>query len=112
MNTKMQFETMAKALPFAAELLDSTALKDFKDTMRGKKQDDDVSTGEMMQQLLPIFLTEKRDVLFGLFGALIGKTAEEVADQEWSETAQLMRSQILNDLFDFFIFSLRMAKNA
>lgn len=112
MNTKMQFETMAKALPFAAELLDSTTIKEFKDSMRDKKPDEDVSTGAMMQKLLPLFLTEKHDVLFGLFGALSGKTAEEIEAQDWDETKELMSSPIMNDLFDFFIFSLRMARNA
>lgn len=111
MTTKMQFETMAKVLPFAAELLNSTPIKDFKAFMNANKAED-ISTGAMMERLLPLFLSEKSDVLFGLFGALSGKTAAEVADQDWDETKKLLESPILEDLFDFFIFSIRMVRTA
>ena len=109
MNTRMQFEIMEKALPYAAELMDFKELKDVKARI---KDAGSMSNGELMQALMPIFLTKKPDAVFGMLGALSGKTAEEIAEQEWSETKQLLKSPIINDLFDFFTFSVRMARNA
>ena len=109
MNTKMQFEAMEKALPYAAELMDCKELKEFKAKM---KDADGVGNGEMMMGLMPIFLSKKPQAVFGMLGALFGKTADEIAEQDWEETKQLLKSPIINDLFDFFIFSVRMARNA
>ena len=108
MNTKMRFEAMEKALPYAAELLDCEALKDFKKTMKDKNR---TTNGEMMRSLMGIFLTEKKEVVFGLLGAVSGKTAEEIEQQDWEETKKLMDDPIIADVCDFFIFSVRMVKN-
>lgn len=109
MNTRMQFDMMEKALPYAAELMDCQEIHDFKKAMR---EAEDAGNGDMMRGLLPIFLREKRETVFGLLGAISGKTAEEIAEQEWEETRKLLESPILSDLYDFFIFSVRTARNA
>lgn len=108
MNTKMQFEAMEKALPYAAELLDSEELKAFKGNLKEKNG---ATGGEMMKELLGIMLVKKRDAVFGLLGAISGKTAEEIAEQDWTETKKLMSNPILNDVCDFFIFSVRMVRS-
>ena len=108
MNTKMHFEAMEKALPYAAELMDSEELKAFKADMKEK---DKLTSGEMMNKLLGIMLVKKRETVFGLLGAVCGKTAEEIAEQDWEETKKLMENPILNDVCDFFIFSARMVRN-
>lgn len=108
MNTKMHFEAMEKALPYAAELMDSEELKGFKTDM---KENGAMTGGEMMSKLLGIMLVKKRETVFGLLGAVCGKTAEEVAEQDWAETKKLMENPILNDVCDFFIFSARMVRN-
>ena len=108
MNTKMQFEAMEKALPYAAELLDSEELKAFKENLKQKEKS---SGGDMMKELLGIMLVKKREAVFGLLGAISGKTAEEIAEQDWAETKKLMENPILNDVCDFFIFSVRMVKS-
>lgn len=108
MNTKMHFEAMEKALPYAAELMDSEELKAFKTDM---KENDKQSSGEMMKNLLGIMLVKKRETVFGLLGAVCGKTAKEIAEQDWKETKKLMENPILSDVCDFFIFSVRMVRN-
>ena len=108
MNTKMQFEAMEKALPYAAELLDCEELKAFK---QGIKEKGSMSGGNMMNDLLQIMLVKKRDAVFGLLGAISGKTSEEIAEQDWNETKKLMANPILNDVCDFFIFSVRMVRS-
>lgn len=109
MNTKMHFAAMEKALPYAAELMDSEELKAFKAGL--KKENEQMSGGEMMKNLLGIMLVKKRDTVFGLLGAVCGKTAKEIAEQDWEETKKLMENPILNDVCDFFIFSVRMVRN-
>lgn len=104
----MRFKAMEKALPYAAELMDSEELKDFKAELKKKEEN---TGGDTMKKLLEIMLVKKREVVFGLLGAVCGKTAEEIEEQDWEETKKLMESPILNDLLDFFIFSVRMVRN-
>ena len=107
-TTKMRFEAMERALPYVAELVDSSELAAFKDGMKaGEKH----RAGDTMKNLLNIFLVAKRDTVFGLLGAVSGKTAEEIEAQDWEETKKLMENPIMNDVCDFFIFSTRMVKN-
>ena len=107
MNTKMRFEAMERALPYAAELMDSEELKRYKE---GVKNNENETGGERMQELLQILLVTKRETVFGLFGAVCGKTAEEIAEQDWEETSKLMSDPIMTDLCHFFIYSVRMAR--
>lgn len=109
MNTRMQFEMMEKALPYAAELMDCKEMKDFKE---GLKDRAGVGNGELMKNLMPLFLSKKPDAVFGMLGALNGKTAEEIAEQDWEQTRLMLKTPIINDLFDFFTFSVRMARNS
>lgn len=108
MNTKMRFEVMEKALPYAAELMDCAELKDFKEQM---KAGEGFTSGEMMKALMHVFLVSKKEAVLGLLGAVSGKTAEEIQKQEWTETRKLFDDPILGDVCDFFIFSVRMVKN-
>jgi len=107
MTTEQKFDLMARALPYAAELVDCTELKDAKEWI--KKED--ATTGAMMERLTPVFLSEKREAVMGLLGAVCGKTAQEVAAQDWEETKALMYDPLLEDVCDFFLFSVRMARN-
>lgn len=113
MKTHMQFDIMEKALPYAAELMDSQEVKEYKKNMKANADSlKDKGNGEIMQMLMPIFLRTKRDTVFGLLGAISGKEPEEIAEQEWEETRKLLDAPILSDLCDFFIFSVRMVRNA
>lgn len=107
MNTKMKFESMEKALPYVAELADSEELKEFKTNVR----ENDLRGGELLKELLEIMLVKRRDAVFGLLGAMSGRTAEEIENQDWEETRELMKSDIMNDVVDFFTFSVRMARS-
>lgn len=109
MKTSMAFESMAKAVPYVAELLDDTDLKTFKEERKGAK---DATVGDMMKDLLPIFLVKKPQTVYGLLGAMSGKTAEEIEEQDWTETRTMLKDTMLDDIFDFFIFAARTARNA
>ena len=44
----------------------------------------------------------------GILGAMHGKTAEEVAEMDFTETAAMMDKDTLDSLFAFFTFALRL----
>lgn len=108
MNTKMRFEIMEKALPYAAALMDCKELKEFKASMKAKEIETD---GDMMRSLMHIFLATKREIVLGLLGAVSGKSVKEMEQQDWEETKKLLNDPILSDVCDFFIFSVRMVRN-
>lgn len=109
MKTSMAFKSMADAVPYVAELLETQALKDF---TANRKTAKDMNVGEMMKAILPTFLVTKPQVVYGLLGAMSGKTAEEIEEQDWTETRTMLKDPMLDDLFDFFIFAARTARNA
>lgn len=112
MNTKMAFERMAKVLPYAVELLNDDEIVDFKKSLKNMDEDTPISMGDAINSLMPVFLTKKPETIFSMLGALSGKTADEVAEQEWKETQAAMKDAMLGDFFDFFTFALRMAAKA
>ncbi len=109
MKTTVAFETMAKAVPYIAELLDDEELKQVKAEWKETKE---LTVGDMMRKLMPMFLVKHPDAVFGLLGALNGKTADEVAAQEWSETRAMLKDTMLDDIDVFFGFAARIARNA
>lgn len=109
MKTTMAFKAMADAIPYVAELLETPELKEF---TANRKLAKDMNVSEMMQAILPTFLVTKPNTVFGLLGAMSGKTAEEIAEQDWTETRTMLKDPMLDDLFDFFIFAARTARNA
>lgn len=109
MKTSVAFGNMAKALPYAAELLDCADVKAAKKLMMDEKN---TSTGALLMQLMPVFLTEKPGAVYGLLGALDGKSPEEIAEQDWAKTVKLLSGAAFEDMLRFFIFALRMARNA
>lgn len=112
MNTKMAFERMAKVLPYACELLNDDEVINFKKAIKNMDDENPMGMGEAINNIMPVFLVKKPDVLFAMLGALSGKNADEVAEQEWKETQATMKDAMLGDFFDFFTFALRMAAKA
>lgn len=109
MKTSMAFKAMADAVPYVAELLETQELKDF---VANRKTGKETNISEMMRVIMPTFLVNKPETVYGLLGAMSGKSAEEVEEQEWDETKAMLKDPMLDDLFDFFIFAARTARNA
>lgn len=111
MKTALAFETMAKAVPYIAELLDDEELKQVKAEWKESKE---LTIGSMMKKLLPMILVKHPDAVFGLLGAFNGRTAEEIAQQEQSETMRMLKDAMtmLDDIDVFFGFAAHIARNA
>ena len=61
-----------------------------------------------LQQMLPILYAKHPKETMGILGAMHGKTAEEVAEMDFTETAAMMDKDTLDSLFAFFTFALRL----
>ena len=62
-----------------------------------------LSGAEKITKLIPILLRNCRDDLFGILGALNGKTAEEIGAQSFPATMNQVREIIQDkELLDFF----------
>lgn len=111
MKTSVAFETMSRALPYVAELLNDEAVIDAKRIMKTRAEGETMNSG-LLTSLMPTFLTRNPRAVFGLLGAISGKTPEEIAEQDWKDTAKLLETPLLDDLMRFFIFAVRMANYA
>lgn len=109
MKTTMAFKAMAEAVPYVAELMEDEDLKAYSES---RKDGHEPTLAEIMRKIMPVYLIKKPETVCGLLGALCGKTANEIENQEWEKTREIMNSPMLNDLFDFFIFAARTARNA
>lgn len=110
MKTEFAFKAMAKALPYVTQLVEDDDIADFKELARKRKTD--LSLSEAMTKLMPVFLVKKPDAVLGMLGAMCGKTIDEMRDLDWKETKKMLTGECVKDIFDFFIFALRMANNA
>ena len=111
MKTALAFEQMSRALPYVAELLNDDAVVDAKRMMK-THADGEALNGNLLTSLLPTFLTRNPRAVYGLLGAIVDKTPEEIAEQEWAETVKLLNAPILDDVMRLFIFAVRMANYA
>lgn len=109
-STEIGFERMTAALPYMVEILSDKKLQAYRAESRENTADNSVS--KMMQAILPVFLVTKKETVMALIGALSGKTAEEVAAQDWKETMSVIKSPLMDDFNGFFIWSVSMARNA
>lgn len=111
MKTSIAFEHMTRALPYVAELLNDDAVIAAKVAMKTRTEGEAVN-GKLLSDLMPTFLMKKPDAVYGLLGAISGKTPEEIAEQDFSKTIKLLESPMLDDLMRFFIYAVRMANYA
>lgn len=111
MKTSIAFEHMAHALPYVSELLNDEALVKARIAMKTRADGEPIN-GTLLAELLPTFLLKKPEAVYGLLGALNGKTADEIAQQDFDKTVKLLESPMLDELMRFFIFAVRMANYA
>jgi hypothetical protein len=104
MNTATAFEQMANAIPYIDKLVNSKEMKAFVE----EKSKGDVVGRDILMKMLPILYAKHPKETMGILGAMHGKTAEEVAEMDFTETAAMMDKDTLDSLFAFFTFALRL----
>lgn len=104
MKTVDAFSRMSAAVPHINALLECEEMKAFSEM----KQKGEMVGRDMLTQMMPILFQKHPQETMALIGAMNGKTAEEVAECDFEEVAQMMRDNSIENLYSFFIFSLRM----
>lgn len=104
MKTSVAFEQMANATPYINALLECEEMKAFAES----KKTGEMPGREILAQMLPILFVKHPQETMALIGAMNGKTAEEIADCDFEEVSKMMRDNSIENLYSFFIFSLRM----
>ena len=104
MNTATAFEQMANAIPYIDKLVNCKEMKAFVE----EKSKGDVVGRDILMKMLPILYAKHPKETMGILGAMHGKTAEEVAEMDFTETAAMMDKDTLDSLFAFFTFALRL----
>lgn len=104
MKTDFAFDVMEKILPDVAELMNDDEVK--------LPKEEGAKVGDMMTKMLPVFITKHRTALYNIVGAISGKTSEDVAAQDWSETLKIFMDGFTEGMFVFFICCLRLARRA
>lgn len=97
MNTATAFEQMANAIPYIDKLVNSKEMKAFVE----EKSKGDVVGRDILMKMLPILYAKHPKETMGILGAMHGKTAEEVAEMDFTETAAMMDKDTLDSLFAF-----------
>lgn len=108
MKTNIAFDVMEKILPDVAELMNDDDVKLDSEDFRK----DGAKVGDMMTKLMPVFISRHRSAFFNIIAAISGKTAEEVAEQDFAETLKAFTEGFTDDMFVFFVLCLRLARRA
>lgn len=107
MRADVAFETMEKMLPHLSAIIndeESTAL------MRSIREKGKMPAGNVMQELLPLFLGPHKEDMFGIVAALKGCTAEEAKALDLKEINAIMRENFVGDMVLFFGNCLTLAR--
>lgn len=104
MKTKEVFNGMEIAIPYISKLLESKEMKAFAD----EKAKGEMNGRDMLAKMLPVLFVKHPRETMGIIGAMNGKSADEIAEMDFEETAKLMRDDSIDNMYSFFIFSLRM----
>lgn len=109
MNTDKAFECMARMVPYVAEIERDPEIAAAKEALREKG---DVSTGDVIEAVMPMMLGKHQKAMFGILGALEDKTPEEIAQQPYAATIAAIKGDMTKDFFDFLPFAYRLVLNA
>lgn len=107
MPTEMAFDAMEKILPHLAEVINDADVKAFTDLAKDP-QGMKTPAGDVMEKMLPLFVTKHREAMFNIIAVFKGVTVEEVRAMPFIDTLQLMKENFIGDMLVFFIFCLRM----
>ena len=107
MRADAAFETMERLLPHLSAIIndaDGAAL------MRSIRDKGKAPAGNVMQELLPLFLGPHREDMFGIVAALKGCTVEEAKVLDLKEVNAIMRENFVGDMVLFFGNCLTLAR--
>ena len=107
MRADVAFETMEKLLPYLSNVIND---EEGAELMRSVREKGKIPAGNVMQELLPLFLGPHKEDMFGIVSALKGCTVEEAKALDFKEINAIMRENFVGDMVLFFANCLTMAR--
>lgn len=108
LSTERTLDVLCEISPYAVNILsDEELLAELRETADIDKAETlaqtIVFTASKVSKLIPILLKKRKEDLFGIIGAINGKTYEEIAKQNSLKTMAQIRDVVKDkELLDFF----------
>lgn len=106
MNTEEGLDLLFKILPHMETILQDGDYIRLKSRM---KADKDLTFTDIVGDAFEIIAVKNRAALYGIVGAMTGKSEEEVKKMPLGETMEMFRGVMGGQVLDFFIFFARTA---
>lgn len=107
MRADVAFETMEKVLPYLSAIINDEEGATLMRSIREKKN---APAGNVMQEMLPLFLGPHKDDMFGIVAALKDCTIEEAKAMEMKDLNAVLRENFVGDMVLFFGNCLTLAR--
>lgn len=105
MKTGEGLDAMMKMLPHMDAIIQSEDFAKLKERM---KNDKDLTFADVMGDAFAVIAMKNRAAMYGIVGAVMDKTPEEVAAQPLEDTLNAFRGVMGSKTLDFFTFCARM----
>lgn len=99
-------DMLAKILPHLDAIIHDADYDQLKDRMKADKE---LTLSDIMGEAYTVIAMKNRPALYGIVGAVMGKTEKEVAAQPLEETLSVFQGVMGSRVLDFFIFCARTA---
>ena len=104
-NTGVGLDMMAAMLPHVEEIVRDPEYKAIKEKI---KTDKETTLADLMGEAFPLIAVKKRSALYGIVGAITGKTPEEIDAQPLRETLEVFMGTMGSDVLSFFTYCARL----
>lgn len=100
LTTDKAIDVLIEITPYIAEITSDTELKQIIAKQKSAKKPDEIG---LFAEMVPMFLKKYREPVYKLLGAIYEKTADQIAEQNLSETLEQIK-EIATDkeLISFF----------
>lgn len=105
-KTDEGLDMLAAIFPHLDAIIHDADYNQLKDRLKNSK---DLMLSDIMGEAYTVIAMKNRPALYGIVGAVTGKTAEVVAEQPLEETLSVFQSVMGSKVLDFFIFCARTA---
>lgn len=105
-NTGAGLDAMAAMLPHIEAILCDPEYRRIRDRMR---EDKSTTLGELSSQVFPVIAVKNRPALYGIVGAVTGKTPEEIDAQPLCQTLAVFEGALGSDILGFFGYCAHLA---
>ena len=105
-RTDEGLDMLAAILPYLDTILHSPDYTKLKDRVKANK---DLTLLDIMGDAYMAIIVKNRAAVYGIVGAIMGKSEEEVASQPLEETLSVFQGVMGSTVLDFFTFCARMA---